>query len=73
MHNPTAFGETINAQKQKIKGNTDGTNNSSITTKVSNNNNIAGKKPESNQNWSINFINLLLDSLFPVYRMTDKI
>jgi hypothetical protein len=45
MHNPTAFGETINdSQKQKTKGNTDGTNNSSITAKVSNNNNIAGKK-----------------------------
>ncbi|MGC2428509.1 MAG: hypothetical protein WA421_15850 [Nitrososphaeraceae archaeon] len=41
MHNPTAFGETINdSQKQQIKGNT---NNSSITAKVSNKNNIAGK------------------------------
>lgn len=44
MHNPTAFGETINdSQKQQIKGNTNGTNNSSITAKVSNKNNIAGK------------------------------
>lgn len=67
---PNAFGKTINdSQKQNIKGSTDGISNSNSTTTVNSDNNNADKKVDSNQNWSINFIILLTDSAFSVYRM----
>lgn len=69
LHIPTARGETINnLQKQNIKGSMKhGSNNNDITL-ISNNIN-ANKNAQFNQDWSINFINLLVDSVSSVYRM----
>lgn len=65
---PNAFGEMINdSQKQNIKGSTDGISNIDRNITVISNN--ADKKTDSNQDWSINFINLLIDSASSVYRM----
>ena len=71
LHIPNAFGETINyLQKQNIKGTSDdGSNNNTITRVSSSDNNTDDKKQASSQNWNINFINLLIDSVSSVYRM----
>ena len=66
---PNAYAETIDdSQKLNIIGNIDdGTYNTA--TPSNNNNNNAYRNTDSNQNWSINFINLVVDSAFSVYRM----
>ena len=67
VHIPNAYAETINdSQKLNIIGNID---DGTYNTATPSNNNNAYRNTDSNQNWSINFINLVVDSAFSVYRM----
>jgi NitT/TauT family transport system permease protein len=71
LHIPAAFGEKINSlPKQDIKwiASDNGNNNSIIkVSRTSNNGN--NKKEAYFQNWNINFISLVIDSVSSVYRM----
>jgi hypothetical protein len=69
LHIPAAFGDTTNdLQKQDIKDITgDNSSNNSVIRVISNNADY--KKEGTNQNWNINFISILIDSVSSVYRM----
>lgn len=68
---PSAFGETTNGPEKQIIKENDYNNGNNIDNNINSitNININTYDKDSNQNWNINFINLLIDSVSSVYRM----